>query len=417
MRISRGQPRLLPIRRLDRTTITTQLDGDRPMKPMRILHTESSCGWGGQEIRILTESQGLRARGHQVVLACSPKSQIAKEAARFDVPVIELPIEKKKIKGLRALRTLLRSQMFDVVNTHSSTDSWLVALACVGLKDAPAIVRTRHISAPLVRNWATRWVYRRPSRVVTTGEKLRHDVVAAAGVPQHRVVSIPTGMDAQRFVPADQALKSQMRARLGLPADALVVGIVATLRSWKGHRYLLDAAANLVKQQAAALDARQDAHTLPNLQILIVGHGPQWDNLQAQVATLGLHEHVRFVGNQDDVVPYLQTMDIFCLPSYSNEGVPQSLIQAMMVGLPCVTTQAGAISELALHEQTALVVPMEQAGALAQAIVRYTQEPALAASLGAAGRARVLERCSLKAMLDAMETVFKQACSGRQAAA
>ena len=118
---------------------------------MRILHTESSTGWGGQEIRILTEAAGMIQRGHQIELACPSDARIHAEATRFRVRSHPLPIGRKNPRGLLAMRSFLRTHKFDLINSHSSTDSWLAALACGAMrlrgKRPPALVRTRHISA------------------------------------------------------------------------------------------------------------------------------------------------------------------------------------------------------------------------------------------------------------------------------
>src|SRR5262249_59068040 len=161
------------------------------------------------------------------------------------------------------------------------------------------------------------------SHVVTTGERLREQVMRETGLAAARVTSVPTGIDLARFAPGDRA---QARARLGMPADAFVVGIVATLRSWKGHRYLVDALA-----------------ALPGAMLVMVGDGPGADNLRAQVKALGVESRTRMPGNQDDVVPWLQAFDVFALPSYANEGVPQAIMQAMACRIPIVTTPVGSI--------------------------------------------------------------------------
>jgi glycosyltransferase involved in cell wall biosynthesis len=111
-------------------------------------------------------------------------------------------------------------------------------------------------------------------------------------------------------------------------------------------------------------------------------------------------------GNQVDVLPWLQAFDIFALPSYANEGVPQALVQAMLVGLACVTTSAGSIGELALPGQTALVVPAEDATALRDAIAKLIGNSVLRERLGAAARKHCLEGYSLERMLDRMEKIF-----------
>ena len=98
---------------------------------MRSLHTEASCGWGGQEIRILSEAQGLIERGHDVRLVCPSEARIFEEASRFAVPVEALAIGRKRLPGVLALRAYLKRHEFDVINTHSSTDCLLYTSRCV----------------------------------------------------------------------------------------------------------------------------------------------------------------------------------------------------------------------------------------------------------------------------------------------
>ena len=212
---------------------------------MRILHTESSIGWGGQEIRILTEAQGMIARGHEVTLLTAPSADIYPAAQRRKVPVIALPIEKKRPRALLAMRRWLAAHRreVDVINTHSSTDSWLVALARASLRDAPPVVRTRHVSTAVHNDRATRWLYQSASaHIVTAGEALRRQLVRDNGFAPERITSVPTGIDLARFRPMD---RGAARRQLGLDARPSL-GILATLRDWKGHDYLLDAWKRLV---------------------------------------------------------------------------------------------------------------------------------------------------------------------------
>ena len=213
------------------------------MAPLRIVHTESSLGWGGQEIRILSESQGLIRRGHRVTLLCPPQARIHAESANWGVPVVGLPIDRKRPRCLRALIGWLRANRCDVVNTHSSTDSWLAALALAILGHPMPIVRTRHISAPVPRGPLSRWLYMRAAaRVITTGEALKRQLVEHNGFDASRIDSVPTGIDAGRFRPGE---RKASRARFGLPHDKILVGIAATLRSWKGHVFLIEAMTRL----------------------------------------------------------------------------------------------------------------------------------------------------------------------------
>jgi len=359
---------------------------------MRILHTESSLGWGGQEIRVLTEARGVARAGHEVLLAAPADSRIHAESKRFEVESVARPIGRKGLRGLIALRSLLAGRPFDVVNTHSSTDSWLAAVGIATLPAGPALVRTRHISAPVPRNASTRWLYAKARRIVTTGEKLRLQVIEETGVAASDVVSVPTGIDLGRFHPADRAAA---RVATGLPPDATIVGIVATLRSWKGHRFLIDAVAAMGR---------------PAVVLVVVGDGPQREALEAQARERGLD--VRFAGNRDDVAPWLQSFDVFCLPSYANEGVPQALMQAMACGLPVVTTDVGSIAEIVRDGETGVMVKPQDEASLRAAIEALLDDPARRERLGTAAANLARERFGEGLMVERMLEAFRAAREG-----
>lgn len=363
--------------------------GVRSGKSLSIIHTEASLGWGGQEIRILTEAAGMVRRGHRVSLVCPPEARIFSEAQRRNLPVAALPIGRKNLVGFLALRRWLKAHPADIVNTHSSTDSWLAALARLGLAKPPALVRTRHISAPIPDNAPTRWLYRKAAaHIVTTGENLRQQLIRDNGYRADTITSVPTGIDTDLFVPGDRL---EARRQLGIESDGMIIGIVATLRSWKGHRYLIEAFAGMPDKRA---------------KLLIVGDGPQRAALERQVAESGLTGRVLLPGNQREVLPWLQAMDVFVLPSYANEGVPQAILQAMLCALPIVTTPVGSIPEAVKDGETALIVEPKNAHAVRAAIERLGNDPGLRESLGRSARARALQWFGLDAMLDKMEAVF-----------
>ncbi len=360
---------------------------------MRILHTESSIGWGGQELRILTEAQGMLARGHQVTLLTPESADIYPAARARNIPVVALPMEKKRPQALLAARRWLAGQRgrFDVINTHSSTDSWLVALARATLGDMPPIVRTRHVSTRVHKDRATRWLYQTASaHIVTAGEALRAQLARENGFALERMTSVPTGIDLARFRPMDRIAA---RREAGLH-ERLALGIVATLRDWKGHDYLLDAWARLAPRFA-------------DWQLVVIGEGPQRARLEARVAADGLAS-VRFVGNQDNVPMWLSSLDLFTLPSFGDEGVPQAIMQAMACSLAVVATPVGAIEEAVQRGRTGLIVPPRDATALAAALGALMEDSARRTAMGRAGREYAVAHFGIERMLDKMEAVFRQ---------
>jgi glycosyltransferase involved in cell wall biosynthesis len=174
---------------------------------------------------------------------------------------------------------------------------------------------------------------------------------------------------------------------------------VATLRDWKGHDYLLDA-------------WRQLQPRFPQWRLLIIGDGPQRARLEARTAAEGIAASVRFVGNQDDVPAWLNSLDLFTLPSFGDEGVPQGIMQAMACGLAVVSTPVGAIEEAVQRERTGLIVPPRDAAALAQALAALMADTELRRRMGEAGLAHARAHFGVEEMLDKMEAVFRSVIRG-----
>ncbi|ODS24354.1 hypothetical protein AB835_04105 [Candidatus Endobugula sertula] len=362
-----------------------------PERKYHIVHTESSGGWGGQEIRILNEAHEFIKRGHQVTLVVSTGSPIAQRSKEYQIPTVELPIGKKTLKGLFALCNWIAHNDFDVINTHSSSDSWMVALGMrLTFKHKP-LIRTRHVSAPVSKNWATSWLYQTASyHIVTTGEKLRQTLINDNAIHPDKITSVPTGIDCQQFIPTTD--KTRIRKQLKLPSDKTIIGIVATLRSWKGHQYLIEA-------------FHQLGHHKTHL--LIVGNGPQWSNIQQQIDQFGIKDNVTLCGEQSNVTPWLQAMDIFCLPSYANEGVPQSIMQAMACGLPIISTNVGSITEI-VNENTGIIVESKDSLSLKAALLDLINNEKIRVTLGNNAINFSKKHCNINTMIGKMEIIFNQ---------
>ncbi|MEO5346314.1 MAG: glycosyltransferase family 4 protein [Magnetococcus sp. YQC-9] len=360
---------------------------------LKILHTESSLGWGGQELRILTEALGMRRRGLDVRLLTPREATIFREAEGRGLPVEALPIARKNLFGLLVLRTRIQALRPDVIITHSSTDSWLTAIATRFMTPRPALIRLRHISAPVPVNPANRWIYGTASQlVVTTGEGIRQRLIEVNGIPADQVHSIPTGIDLTRFTPGDS---QAARQALDLPQGVPLIGIVATLRSWKGHHDLIDAFARLDHPQA---------------RLLIIGDGPREAFLKERIAALRLPpERICMTGRQENIPLWLQALDLFVLPSLANEGVPQALIQAMATGLAIVSTPIGGIPEMIESGVHGELVAAGDVSALSAAIAGLLADPGRRQRLGEAALQVARARCATEKMVDRMEAVIAEA--------
>jgi len=363
---------------------------------VRIVHTESSTVMWGQERRVLAECVGMHDRGHEVWIATPPDGELAHRAAEAGIDVIPVSFRRRSLSA-SALRVvcLVRRIRPDVLNTHGSADSWAVALAGRFGPRPRALIRSRHLSAAVASGPLHRFLYGQADYVITTGESIRRDLAASGLVPLERSVSIPTGVDPARFTP-NAACRTQARRKLGLDSMGPVIGVVAYLRPDKGHRVLLQAMPEILRSQ-------------PSCVLLVVGDGAERSALEAMTLEHGLQSRVSFLGLREDVPDVLSTLDVFCLPSVRNEGVPQSVLQASAMGIPVVGTAIGGIPEAVIAGKTGIVVPPGDARSLAEALIALLADPASRERMGHAGRRHVTDFFSLDAMLDRTENAYAAA--------
>jgi len=353
-----------------------------------VLHTESSGGHGGQEIRTLAEARWLLGHGWKALIACQPYSPLFAEAKAAGIPVE--PVRMRGTTDLGAvlrLRRLIRERGVSLVHTHSSVDSWLAGVAAKSL--GRPVVRTRHVSIPIRRRRAL--VYRLADRIITSGESVR-SIVIAAGIAPERVVTISAGVDADRFHSGVSG--KAVRGELGLGA-APVVGLVANVRGSKGHNVFLEAARTVLA-------------SAPGARFLIVGDGVGFDEVSQRVRDMGLDASVRLTGFRRDIPQIMAALDVLVLPSVRSEAIPQVIPQALAVGTPVVASTVGGSPELIRDGENGRLVPPGDARALAEAILALLREPERARAMARAGQAMVRARYTIDATMARTTAVYRE---------
>ena len=363
--------------------------------PFRILHTESSMELGGQEFRVLSEACGMRDRGHFVVLAVPSGSQIEIRARQQGL-LVEA-VNMNRVRWLWLIWVFLKivsKHKINVVSTHGSIDSWTASIAGRVSKRKPLIVRTRHKSTPISNTMRHQWLYAKlPDVVVTTGEIVRRNVITQLRLPEQGVVSIPSGVDIQKFqaMHQDHIEFSQISRE---PGDC-VIGTVSFLREYKGLLYFLRAA-NLVRAK------------FPHVKFVIVGDGPEYDFLKEESKKLGLANHLTMTGFREDVADLLSEMDIFVLSSTEAEGLPQALTQAMAMRKAVIATNVGSVAEVVDDQKTGLLVAPRNIEELVEAMSALVLHQEIRERLGQAARVCIEMSYSVHAMLSHTESLYER---------
>ncbi|HAK89081.1 MAG: hypothetical protein A2077_03925 [Nitrospirae bacterium GWC2_46_6] len=358
-----------------------------------ILHTEASLGWGGQEIRILQESIGMIGRGHRIIIAAPEESLIFKRAQDAGVKTLAAKFRKKNPISVLKMKSLIDRERPDIVNTHSSSDSWVASIAVKLLrmhyfatKTKPKIIRTRHLSTPIGKSFLSRLIYDMlPDAVMTTGEEIRQRMIKYNGFDGSKIFSVPTGIDIERFNPAS--------VKPAFNADGFAVGMVGVLRSWKGHGYFIEAVPEILSR-------------IPEAVFYIVGAGPQHENIKRMISDMALNEKVFMLGHREDVAEILASLDVIAHPSYAHEGVPQSVLQALAMERAVVASDVGAISEVVRDGETGLLMRPRDPKHIAEKVIELHGDPDLRVRLGKDGRRLVEQNHSFENMLDKIEKLY-----------
>jgi glycosyltransferase involved in cell wall biosynthesis len=348
---------------------------------------------------LLPLMQAMREAGHEVVGVCAEGPLLADvRAAGFRVETV--PFERSydlnaHRRAYRALRALFARERFDLVHTHTPVASVIGRLAA-HRERVPRIVYTAHgfyfhermpawKRAPFVA--LERWAGRVTHTLFTQSEE---DAATARRLRLCRtgdVLAIGNGVDPARFHPDPEA-RARVRAALHVADSRVVVLMVGRLVAEKGYPELIAA--------MRAVDA----------ELWIVGERLASDHAAAIDHALAeaerdpvLKARVRLLGYRRDVPDLMRAADIFTLPSH-REGMPRSIIEAMMTGLPVVATNIRGSCEEVVPEETGLLVPVADPQALAAALSRLVADPALRTAWGDAGRRRALALYDERVVID-----------------
>ncbi|GBQ67714.1 glycosyltransferase [Ameyamaea chiangmaiensis NBRC 103196] len=330
----------------------------------------------------------LRDRGCDVVGVCADGPLLADVRAdgfRVEtVPMARSFSPRAQWRALRALVRLIRRERPDIVHAHMPISGLLARLAA-RLCGVRCVVYTCHgflFNQPgsRARRWLAlvlEWAAGRATDLYLTVS--RDEAADARRLHIHpEAIAIGNGRDPAQFRP-DRDARSRVRAELGVPEAQVVIIAVSRLVRHKGYPELL-----------AAMESVPDAQLWIVGERLATDHGADMGPVLARAAER-LGPRLRLLGYRTDVAALLAAADIFTLPSLF-EGLPMSIIEAMLTGLPVVATDIRGPREQIVDGQTGFLVPPENASALARALATLVMESALRARMGTAARERAVER-------------------------
>lgn len=363
-------------------------DTTRARQSARLSIVYEGVAFGGVEEHVLLLLRHLRRAGF-VVDVITPGSMIAvcpvlfrERLAELDIPhIVGTPPRSRLpnvVSDITFMRQVFLQQRTSIVHIHNSNpDGGRRATIAARLARVPVVVRSEHLppSANLdfhssVSLKLTDWM---TDRFIVGSESCRDEQLSLLGRDPQKTQNLYYGVDLDRFDP-DHNVPAAKRA-LGLDPAIKTVGKVARLSPEKGHEYFIRSAAQVIATRGPT-------------NFLIVGNGPRDAELRLLTENLSISPYVHFLGYQADTVPLIEAMDVTVMSSI-NEGISLAMLENMAMGKPVVTSDEPSFVETVVDGESGIVVPRRDPAAMAAALVRVLDDPALISRLGKAAHTRV----------------------------
>ena len=366
-------------------------------RPLRVMFLLTSMPIGGAETLLVNLVRRFDPNRISPLIGCLKEKDVLGVELENEIPVFENLIQHKYDFAVAGrLRKLFKKENVDAVITVGAGDKMFWGRLGARRASVPVILSALHSTGwPDGVGRLNRLLTGITDGFIAVAKQHARYQVEQEKFPEHKVFLIPNGIDTDRFT-FDTESRDQWRQKVGIPADAPTVGIVAALRPEKNHDLFLRAA-------KLTLAKKSTAH------FVIAGDGPERSRLESLAKTLNLESNVHFIGSTQDIPGVLSMMDVFSLTSH-NEASPVSIMEALSCQRPVVSTDVGSIDESVLEDKTGYLVLPGDADKLAERWTQLLSDEALRNRLGETGREHVIENCSLQSMTNGythlIETTF-----------
>jgi L-malate glycosyltransferase len=337
--------------------------------------------WRGGQDQLLALLKGLSQRGHRVHLICQPDTLLEKRGREIGISVHPLSIRSELgLISALSIAFILRKTRPDILAFNTPKAIFIGTLASRFVPVEARII-FRRVNFPLRKNPFSRFKYSWGIDCIVAISESIQAQLQACGIPASKIRTIYEGMDLDLF-------PRRTQPRVPNPGEPVIIGTIAHLSPEKGLNYLIEAASLIPAVQR-------------KLRFVIVGDGKCLHDLKELASQKGLSDVFQFAGFHSNTYQFMQSFDIFALPSLS-EGLSSAILEAMAISLPIIATNVGGIPELVKNGENGLLVAPANPVELSQAIQHLVENPAEAERMGNSGRERMETQFTLKRKI--MET-------------
>ena len=370
------------------------------MKKLNILQLINVRWYNASAYYAIAVSQALSNRGHKVIVAGDYPSPPLEKAQQLKLKIhpglnLSRLDHTSILQNLKRLSDIVKKEQIEVINAHRGEGHFYASLLKKISSPKLAIIRTRGDIRPPKANFFNHYLnHKLTDGVITSCKILEESYKKNLNFDSYNLRNIPVGIDTDYFTPD---YKSSLRQELNLDEKSPIIGIVGRLSPVKGHFYFIEAAKYVHEKfpQAIFLIAGEDAQISKK-------------DLKEKVKNLGIQRNFIFFGKVADVREVIGVLDIGVVASIGSESVCRVALEYMAMGKPVIGTNINAIPEVVHDKVNGLVVPAQDPGCLALAIIKLLEDGSLRKRFGQMSRKLAQEKFSLEKLALATEEVYYQ---------
>jgi glycosyltransferase involved in cell wall biosynthesis len=378
------------------------------MKPVKVLLIITLSEIGGAQKVVYNIVAGLDPQQFDITVACAPGGELVNWLRNLHqgIKIVEIPELKRDIspfndlKAFLKLYALMKNNSYHIVHCHSSKAGILGRLAALKA-GVPKIIFTVHgwgineyQSWPIrfLYIWAERYAGARSTKVICVSESGLLKARRLKLVPGDKLSVIYNGL------PVPEKKDGYLHKELGIRKDDIIIGTVARLAFQKDPLFLLEIADRMITHYKKDKSSAQPC-------FVFVGDGPLRTECEKFINDKGLKRSVFLLGTREEAAELVQDFDIFVLFSRW-EGLPLTIIEAMMAGRPVVANAVGGVGELVVHQETGLLIKKLDANEAEKALLNLISDPEKRLSMGNAGQRRALNYFNIDKMVDKYRELY-----------
>lgn len=362
---------------------------------MKILHLSSETSWRGGEQQMAYLIAELQQQGVQPLIACRADSAFADYCRQHSWNHTSLSFRNSfDLKTAFAIKQICKTEQVDLIHVHSGKSHGIAVLAAT-LGNRTPLILSRRVDFPVRQNRLTQWKYNHPQikKIICVSQAIEK-IVRGSIKHSERCTTVHSGVDPSRFT----SPIGYLRARFSIPDDNLLIGNSSALADHKDYYTFIDTAALVTAQYPKAV-------------FIIIGDGPEKENIRDYISQRNMENHVRMTGFLNNIEEVLPELDLFLMTSQT-EGLGTSILDAFACQVPVVATNAGGIPEMVHHEITGLLAPIKNAEKLSQQVLRLILNPSLRSQFTEAAYQTLQQHFTFHQMATSTLTIYQDVLSG-----